>query len=162
MKKWAVISSNGRDEFIIPYKSKDQAVKEAEVAWDYLTRNEKKTHTVIAGLVNLDDDGNQSEVNGQIDGDVYEIAWENGKINGEVTMKEYTILYDQGTETKEITKAEADQILAEVELWYDDFSEYDREKIEESLIESEVEADSWDDAICLAIKIDNTWYYNPS
>ena len=79
MKKWAVITGNGRDEFVEVYK-KEQAIREAKRAWESLTRFEKKTQTIIAGIVNLDDNGNYEEVNGQIDADIYEIAFENGKI----------------------------------------------------------------------------------
>lgn len=80
MKKWAVIASNKRDESVTPCQDKEQAINEAKRVWDYLTKIEQQTHSVIAGLINLDSDNNYAEVNGQIDADIYEIAFENGKI----------------------------------------------------------------------------------
>ena len=75
MKKWAVIESNGMDEWMKVYESKEKAIEVAENNWQRLTQSEKKKQTITVGLVNVDADGEYYEdEDGNIDADIYEIA----------------------------------------------------------------------------------------
>lgn len=75
MKKWAVIESNGMDEWMKVYESKEEAIEVAENSWRRLTESEKKKQTITVGLVNVDaDDEYYEDENGNIDADIYEIA----------------------------------------------------------------------------------------
>lgn len=87
MKKWAIIESNGMDEWMKVYESKEKAIEIAENSWRRLTESEKKKQTITVGLVNVDADGEYFEdENGNIDADIYEIALE---LNYEVELNRY-------------------------------------------------------------------------
>ena len=77
------------------------------------------------------------------------------------TVKEYHILYGGGTELKSITPEEAKEILGSAETRHSSLSEYEKLSIEESLLESDEDAETIDCAECLAVKIDGTWYDLP-
>lgn len=87
MKKWAVIESNGMDEWMKVYESKEKAIEVAEDSWRRLTQVEKKRKTITVGLVNVDAEGEYFEDgNGNIDADIYEIALE---LNYETELNRY-------------------------------------------------------------------------
>ena len=76
LKRWAVITQAEHDQWVMVCTDKAAAVIAAEKEWAGLTAFEKKSRSVIAGLVNVDEDGNYYEdKSGNVDGDVYEIAW---------------------------------------------------------------------------------------
>jgi hypothetical protein len=87
MKKWAVIESDGMDEWMKVYESKEKAIEMAEDSWRRLTESVKKKQTITVGLVNVDSEGEYFEdENGNIDADIYEIALE---LNYEVELNRY-------------------------------------------------------------------------
>lgn len=51
---WAVISSNGSDEFVREFGSKEEAVRYAEQEWDHLTASEKKKRIIRVGVLTED------------------------------------------------------------------------------------------------------------
>lgn len=77
MKKWAVIETKkSGDEFVRPFRSREEAGKEADRDWYIMTKSDKEScSSYIVGLVNLDETGNFLELeNGDLDSDIYEIA----------------------------------------------------------------------------------------
>jgi len=75
--------------------------------------------------------------------------------------KEYHILYAGGTEMKNITPEEAKEILDSAETRHSSLSENEKLSIEESLLESDEDAETVDCAECLAVKIDGIWHCLP-
>lgn len=81
MKKWAVIDQREHDEFTVVCESKEAAVEIAKNQWDKLIPTERKNRRIIAGLINVDENGECVEYvdeNGryQVDADIYDIAIE--------------------------------------------------------------------------------------
>ena len=78
MMKWAIIDNCGVDEFKKIFSSKEQALDEAENDWFHLSDFDKRTRvSYLVGLINVDDNGDYYEDdNGNIDGDIYDIAKE--------------------------------------------------------------------------------------
>lgn len=75
--------------------------------------------------------------------------------------KDYMILTDNGTRTRDITEAEAMQIVEEAYFFPRSLSEDEKDQIEASLLGSDTEADTWDDAECIAVKLGGTWCQLP-
>ena len=83
-QRWAVISSDGGDEFLTVKGNQADALREAEMLWNHLTAKEKASLTTFqVGLVNVQlvekhgHDGPfayAEDGNGVIDADVYEVA----------------------------------------------------------------------------------------
>ena len=93
MKKWAKIESNGMDEWMQVYDSKEKAIEEAENSWRRLTESEKKKQTITVGLVNVDaDDEYFEDEHGNIDADIYEVAL---VLNYEEEIKRYNSKMDE-------------------------------------------------------------------
>lgn len=75
MKQWAVITEKQNETWLKPMPDKETAVAEAAKMFKALSKHDKHNCRIIAGLVNLDDQGNFVELpNGTCDGEVYEIA----------------------------------------------------------------------------------------
>lgn len=84
MMRWAVISSDGGDEFLTVCGSKADALREAETGWNHMTQREKeKAERFEVGLIHVclaEDHASESRFSsftrddGTIDADVYECA----------------------------------------------------------------------------------------
>ena len=84
MKRWAVISNDGTDEFLTVCGSKADAIREAEIQWSHTTEAERaKCEIFVVGLINVQiiekrqhsgRFGWAEDESWEIDSTVYEIA----------------------------------------------------------------------------------------
>lgn len=95
MKKWAVIEEKEHDEFVKSFESKEKAIEQAEFEWSRMTKHDKKRSEITVALVNLDENDNFQEIDGGIDANRYDTAWNSKEFEEKKKLIQRTILNEK-------------------------------------------------------------------
>lgn len=75
--KWCVISDRTTVSDLTIFNTMEEAVSRAVREWNHLSMNDKKYSRIIAGTCNIEEEEQSyyCDDNGNVDADIYEIAW---------------------------------------------------------------------------------------
>jgi hypothetical protein len=86
--KWCVISDRKTVSDLTIFNTMEEAVAAAVAEWNRLTPQEKKNAIIVAGTCNIDEEEQSyyCDDNGNIDADIYDIAWDSNVITARFPM----------------------------------------------------------------------------